>query len=78
MATPTKADPLYERMVHAFGDRRVDDSLLAVLSTARHNILDLLTDEARDELVRRCISSHKLSRKFAAESRKHHREKQRA
>jgi hypothetical protein len=36
------------------------------------NLLDYLTDEARDELLRRCITSHKLHRRFAAESRKHH------
>lgn len=67
---PTKADSLHVRMDHAFGRSRIERSFQTML--ARENLLDLLTDEARDELVRRCIVSHKLHRRFAAESRKHH------
>ena len=76
MTAPTKADPLYERMLHAFGDKRINDAFKDLVW--KSGLIDLLTDEARDELVRRCISNHKLSRKFAAESRRHYRKKQNA
>lgn len=66
---PTKADPLYKRMLHAFGHKEIEHQLMVILT------FDCLTDEARDELLRRCIRSHKLRRKFAAESRKLYRER---
>jgi hypothetical protein len=69
---PTKADPLLERMLHAFGDERIMRSFRNMITAHGCNLLDYLTDDARDELIRRCIVSHKLQRKFAAESRKHH------
>lgn len=72
MATPTKADPLFERMLHAFGHQRIQHSFVNMLTAHGCNLLDYLTDEARDELQRRCIVSHKLHRRFAAENRKHH------
>lgn len=74
MTTPTKADPLYERMKHAFGEKRINDCFR--IMTYSRDLIDLLTDEARDELLRRCIHTHKTSRKFAAESRRLYREKQ--
>jgi predicted aminopeptidase len=64
---PTKANSLRERMDHAFGRERIERSFQTML--ARENLLDLLTDEARDELLRRCIASHKSYRQYAAESR---------
>jgi len=70
VAIPTKADPLYERMVHAFGETRIRVALDDMLSIRRRNMIDCLTDEAREELLDRCIRSHKLSRKFSAESRR--------
>jgi hypothetical protein len=72
--TPTKADPLYARMMHAFGRDRVHHAL--ELMIRQRDPLHHLTDDARDELMYRLISDLKLSRKFAAASRKHHREKQ--
>jgi hypothetical protein len=69
---PTKSDPLYARMVHAFGDKRIERCFENMVSAHGCNLLDYLTDEARDELLRRCIISHKITRKYAAESRKHH------
>lgn len=72
----TKADKLHDRMVHAFGEQRIARSFQNMVTAHGCNLLDYLTDEARDELIRRCITSHKLTRKFAAESRKLHREKQ--
>ena len=36
------------------------------------NLFDYLTDEACEELLRRCIASHQTRRRYAAESRKHH------
>jgi hypothetical protein len=70
--TPTKADPLSERMLHAFGKQRIELSFQNMLMARGCNLLDYLTDEARDELIRRCIVGHKITRKYAAESRKHH------
>jgi hypothetical protein len=70
--TPTKAETLYERMVHAFGEKQIQRSFENMVSASGGNLLDYLTDEARDELLRRCITSHKLHRRFAAESRGHH------
>lgn len=70
--TPTKADSLTERMEHAFGRQRIARSFENMLTAHGCNLLDYLTDEARDELLRRCITSHKLQRRFAAESRKLH------
>lgn len=74
MTVPTKADPLYERMEHAFGEDRVRRTLQDMTWRRLPFLLDLLTDEARDEFLRRCIRDHKLQRKFAAESRRHYRE----
>lgn len=77
MTAPTKADPLYERMVHAFGEKTIREIFRNMtIWPLGGNFLDLLTDEARDALLRRCISHHTRTRKFAAESRRHHREKQ--
>jgi hypothetical protein len=39
------------------------------------NLLDHLTDDARDELLGRCIISHKRQRRYAAESRKHYQQR---
>lgn len=69
---PTKSDPLYERMLHAFGDQRIHRSFENMVSDRDCNLLDYLTDDARDELLRRCIASHKLQRRFAAENRRIH------
>lgn len=71
----SKSDPIYDRMLHAFGERRIAKSFDNMVTANGCNLLDYLTDEARDELIRRCIVSHKLMRKFAAESRRIHREK---
>lgn len=71
----TKADPLYDRMVHAFGQDRIERSFRNMVTAHGRNLLDYLTDEAREELILRCITSHKLTRRFAAESRRAHREK---
>jgi hypothetical protein len=70
---PTKADSLRYRMVHAFGERQIAQSFQNMVTAHGCNLFDFLTDEARDELMRRCIVSHKLQRRFAAESRRHHR-----
>jgi hypothetical protein len=70
MARITKADPLYDRMLHAFGQRSIDFSFQTMLTARNCDLIDLLTDDARDELIRRCIRSHKLQRRYAAESRK--------
>lgn len=70
--TPTKADPLLDRMEHAFGRQRIEHSFKNMVTAYGCNLLDYLTDEAREELLRRCIASHKLQRRFAAENRKHH------
>lgn len=69
---PTKADPLVERMEHAFGRQRIAKSFENMVAAHGCNLFDYLTDEARDELLRCCITSHKLQRRFAAESRKVH------
>jgi hypothetical protein len=68
---PTKAETLYERMVHAFGEKQIQRNFEYMVSSG-WCLLDYLTDEARDELLSRCITSHKLHRRFAAESRRHH------
>lgn len=78
MATPTKADSLHERMEHAFGQKRIARSFENMVTAHGCNLLDYLTDAARDELLRRCIVSHKLQRRFAAESRAVYRLKRRA
>lgn len=75
---PTKANPLHERMEHAFGRLRIARSFENMVTANGCNLIDYLTDEAREELLRRCITSHKLSRKFAAESRAVYRLKRRA
>jgi hypothetical protein len=62
-------------MEHTFGDKCVERCFDEMVWSRGRTLLDLLTDEARDELLRRCITRHKLSRKFAAESRKLHRER---
>lgn len=72
MATPTKADPLFERMEHAFGQKLIAQSFHNMTTAYGCNLLDYLTDEARDELARRCIISHKIRRRYAAESRRNH------
>lgn len=64
---PTKANSLRERMDHAFGRQRIERNFQSMM--IRQNLLDLLTDDARDELLRRCIASHKSHRQYAAESR---------
>jgi hypothetical protein len=74
---PTKADPLHERMEHAFGRQRIDRSFQNMVTAAGCNLIDFLTDEAREELLRRSIVSHKLQRRFAAESRAVYRLKRR-
>lgn len=74
---PTKADPLHERMLHAFGEKRIQRSFENMVSCYGNNLINCLTDEAREELLRRCLISHKLSRKFAAESRAVYRLKRR-
>jgi peptide methionine sulfoxide reductase MsrB len=66
---PTKADSIRERMDHAFGRQRIERSFENMVSADGRDLLDYLTDEARDELLRRCITSRKLQRRFAAESR---------
>lgn len=70
--SPTKADTLQDRMEHAFGRQRIARSFENMLTAHGCNLLDYLTDDARDELLRRCITSHKLQRRFAAESRKNY------
>jgi len=67
---PTKADSLHVRMTHTFGEKQIQRSFENMVSAC--NLLDYLTDEAREELLRRCIVSHKLHRRFAAENRKHY------
>lgn len=74
--TPTKADSLHERMEHAFGEKRINHVFQNMVSLSGKNLLDYLTDEARDELLRRCIGLHKRTRRFAAASREHYREQQ--
>lgn len=75
--TPTKADPFYERVEHAFGEDRVRRVLQSMMSSRRlPYVLDHLTDEARDELLRRLISDHKFTRKINAANRKLYREQQ--
>lgn len=74
---PTKADPLHERMLHAFGEKQIRRSFENMVTAHGCNLLDYLTDKAREELLRRCLISHKLSRKFAAESRAVYRLKRR-
>lgn len=69
--TSTKGDPLQDRMLHAFGEKRIERSFQNMVTAHGCNLLDYLTDEARGELIRRCIISHKLMRKFAAENRRH-------
>jgi hypothetical protein len=69
---PTKAETLHDRMVHAFGEKQMERSFDNMVLAAGCNLLDYLTDEAREELLRGCIASHKLHRRFAAESRKHY------
>lgn len=70
---PTKADSLSDRMNYTFGQKRINRSFQNMMSSG--DLIDYLTDDARDELLSRCIASHKLSRKFAAESRAHYRAK---
>lgn len=67
--TPTKADSLYVRMKHAFGQERIERSLQNMIAAHGRDILDLLSDEAQEELLHRCIASHKIQRRYAAESR---------
>ena len=66
---PTKADPLHQRMLHAFGREDIERQLMVMLT------FDCLTDEAQKELLRRCIRSHKRRRKNNAENRRIYRER---
>ena len=70
---PTKADPLHSRMAHAFGEAQVAQVARLMLADRRSNILEWLTDEAREELLRRLISDHKFSRRNAAANRANYR-----
>jgi hypothetical protein len=70
-----KSDKLINRMVDAFGAKTIEDSFQNMVTAYGACILDYLTDEARDELLRRCILTHKMRRRFAAESRKFYRER---
>ena len=77
MTAPTKADPLLERLQHAFGEKLINDELSRMMRVRYGNDpLDWLTDEARDVLVYKLISSHRTSRRYAAQNRKIHRERQ--
>lgn len=77
MTAPTKAEPLYERMLHAFGEKRIGDQLKHLTSTwGRGDPLRWLTDEARDVLLDRLIREHKLTRAINAKNRKLYKEKQ--
>lgn len=71
---PTKYDPLVDRMIHAFGHKRINSCFSDMLTRDR-NLLDHLTAEARDELLGRCIVSHKRERRFSSESRKHYQQR---
>lgn len=67
----TKANPLYERVVHAFGEEAVRRELNNMISTfTRRDPLQHLTDDARNELVYRLISDLRLTRRSNAESRR--------
>ena len=72
---PTKADSISDRMLHAFGERRISELLQILIR--KEGLINLLTDEARNELLSLCIRNHKINRKFAAESRKRYRETRR-
>jgi hypothetical protein len=72
---PTKADPLSDRMLHAFGERRIVE--LFQILVRKHGLVNLLTDEAQCDLLSLCIKNHNINRRFAAESRKHYREMKR-
>ena len=78
MSAPTKNDPLLERLQHAFGAKRIDEELRALLSQTRYGTdpLDLLTEDAKTELVRRLIGAHRASRRYAAQNRKIYRERE--
>lgn len=71
----TKGEPLSERLQHALGERRIEHCFRNMLTAYSRNLIDHLTDDARNELIRRCIASHKLTRKYNAESRRLHRER---
>lgn len=76
--TPSKADSQYERLCHAFGRERIQRELNHLVSTwGQRDPLQQLTDDARDELVYRLISDHKLVRKMNAANRKLYAERQR-
>ena len=66
----TKADSLRDRMAHAFGEERIARTFRNMVG---RDLLDLLTDEARDELLSRCLADHKSTRKAHAASRAHYR-----
>ena len=72
---PTKGDSLSDRMIYTFGRQRIRHSFENMITAYGCDLLDYLTDEARDELIRRCIVSHKLQRRFATQSRKLHQER---
>ncbi|UZE51876.1 hypothetical protein ONR75_15695 [Rhodopseudomonas sp. P2A-2r] len=70
---PNKANSLAERMNYAFGRERVAEIARIMLADRRACLLDNLTDDARDELLRRCMVDLKTTRKYAAMSRAHRR-----
>jgi hypothetical protein len=72
MQTPTKGEPLIERLKHAFGDRHIRDALANMMSA---DPLEWLNDDGRDELVSRLVAEHKSARRYAAHSRKYYRER---
>lgn len=68
--TPTKADPLIERLKHAFGERHIREALSDMM---RADPLEWLTDDGRDELVHRLIAEHKSARRYAELNRRNYR-----
>ena len=77
MSAPTKSDPLLERLQHAFGEKHIREALHDLMSQRFGNDpLDYLTEGAKDELVRALIYDHRVSRRYAAASRKHYRERE--
>jgi len=73
MSAPTKGDSFADRLFHAFSEKRINECFQRMMWNK--GLIDLLTDEARDELLSRCISSHKVSRQYAAQSRRIYRER---
>jgi hypothetical protein len=74
--TPTKADPLYERMISAFGKDRIQHELNRMISTwGNRDPLHHLTDDARNELIYRLISDFKFDRKIRTANRRLNKER---